>query len=227
MTDAQPSAAPSRQPIVFWGATGQAKVLRECVAASGYDLVALFDNNPDVPPPFTDVPLHVGRAGLVAWQRTHWGPTSFLVAIGGSLGRDRLEIQALLCAAGLIPVTAIHRTAFVAGNALIGPGSQILAQAAVCVEVCLGTACIVNTGASVDHECVLGDGVHVAPGARLAGSVAVGRHSMIGIGATVLPRVRIGENVIIGAGAVVTRNVPDNVIVTGMPAKIVKERPIQ
>lgn len=227
MTDVQHSSAElPRRPIVFWGATGQAKVLRECVTAAGYDLVAVFDNNPDVPPPFPDVPLHIGQDGLAAWQSIHPGPASFLVAIGGQRGRDRCAIQAQLCAAGLTPSTAVHRTAFVAGNALLGPGCQILAQAAVCVEVRLGAACIINTGASIDHECLLGDGVHVAPGARLAGSVSVGRYSMIGIGATVLPRLRIGENVIVGAGAVVTHDVPDNAIVTGMPARIVKERPI-
>lgn len=215
------------RPIIFWGATGQAKVLRECIGTLNHALVAVFDNNPNVQPPFADVPLITGWAGFMEWRGSQAGATAFLVAIGGPHGRDRCEIQTALCRAGLEPHTAIHRTAFVADNALIGQGSQILAHAAVCVEAKLGAACIVNTGASVDHECNLGDGVHIAPGARLAGVVTVKRHSMIGIGATVLPRITIGENVIVGAGAVVARDIPDNVIVAGTPAKIIRERAIQ
>jgi acetyltransferase-like isoleucine patch superfamily enzyme len=38
-----------------------------------------------------------------------------------------------------------------------------------------------------------------------------------------LPKVSIGSNVIVGAGSVVTKDVPDNVMVVGIPAKIVKE----
>lgn len=214
------------RPVIFWGATGQAKVLRECIGTRNHRLIAVFDNNPDVRPPFTDVPLIAGWTGFKKWQGSQTRSTAFLVAIGGPHGRDRCNIQEALCNAGLEPLNAIHRTAFVADNAMIGPGSQILAHAVVCVEANLGTACIINTSASVDHECTLGDGVHIAPGARLAGLVTVKRHSMIGIGAIVLPHITIGENVIVGAGAVVTCDVPDNVIVVGKPAKIVKERAI-
>lgn len=213
------------QRIILWGATGQAKVLRECLADS-FELTAIFDNNPDVPAPFADVPLHYGWDGFLAWLALQpRGETiRFLVAIGGERGKVRIELQDRIEQAGLLPAVAIHRNAFVATNARIGPGSQVLAQAAICVEAVLERGCIVNTAASVDHECRLAEGVHVAPGARLAGLVQVGHHSMIGTGAVVLPRIRIGENSVVGAGAVVVDDVPDNVVVAGNPARVIKER---
>lgn len=51
----------------------------------------------------------------------------------------------------------------------------------------------------------------------------VGKSCVIGVGATIMGGVRIGDYCIIGAGAVVTKDVPDNSIVAGNPAKIVKE----
>lgn len=45
---------------------------------------------------------------------------------------------------------------------------------------------------------------------------------MIGSHVTVLPGVKIGDNAIIAAGAVVTKNVPANVMVGGVPARIMK-----
>jgi sugar O-acyltransferase (sialic acid O-acetyltransferase NeuD family) len=147
-----------------------------------------------------------------------------LVAIGGEKGKERVEIQDYLQAHGLTPLVATHRTAFVANDAQVGAGSQVLAHAAVGVEAVLGRACIVNTGATVDHECRLGDGVHIAPGAHLAGCVEVGAFTMIGTGAVVLPRVTIGENALVGAGTVVVDPVPPNTVVAGNPARVVRSR---
>jgi sugar O-acyltransferase (sialic acid O-acetyltransferase NeuD family) len=208
--------------VVFWGATGQALVLRECLGEA-VRLVAVFDNDASRPSPFLDVPIYHGRAGFEAWL-AEGRQAACLVAIGGARGRDRVEIQAYMVARGLVPLVAIHRTAFVAADAVLGPGSQVLAQAAVCVGAVLGQACIVNTAASVDHECVLGDGVHVAPGARLAGRIEVGAGAMIGTGAIVLPRLKIGEGAIVGAGAVVTRDVPAGAVVVGNPARIKEDQ---
>jgi sugar O-acyltransferase (sialic acid O-acetyltransferase NeuD family) len=212
----------SKPDIVFWGGTGQAKVLRELVQ-DDFDLKAVFDNSLDVPPPFADVPLIRKWDGFMEWLSARRGePAFFLVAIGGERGAIRVEIQEQLERAGLRAATAVHRRAFVAGNARIGAGSQILANAAVCVEAELGRACIVNTAASVDHECRLGDGVHVAPGAHIAGAAEIGDFAMIGTGATVLPRVRIGRHCVVGAGAVVTRDLPDAAVAYGNPARVVR-----
>lgn len=52
--------------------------------------------------------------------------------------------------------------------------------------------------------------------------ILIKRNAWIGAGATVLPGVTIGENSVVAAGAVVSKDVPDNVIVGGVPAKIIK-----
>lgn len=208
--------------IIFWGATGQAKVLRECLDPATWRLIALFDNDPQRVSPFADVALYQGREGFEAWlvARGDAPPPACLVAVGGDRGAERVAVQAYLESKGLTAPVVWHKTAFVAADARIGAGSQILAQAAVCVEASLGKACIVNTGASVDHECRLGDGVHVGPGARLAGCVSVGAGAFIGTGAVVLPRLTIGPGAVVGAGAVVTRDVPAHAVVVGNPAHV-------
>jgi len=53
--------------------------------------------------------------------------------------------------------------------------------------------------------------------------VLIKRNAWIGTGATILPGVTIGENAVVAAGAVVSKDVPDNVVVGGIPAKIIKE----
>ena len=65
---------------IAWGASGHAKVLRECL--SDHRLVAVFDNDPTVAAPFPDVPLSIGRDGFAAWRRAHPASHGFVVAIG-------------------------------------------------------------------------------------------------------------------------------------------------
>lgn len=207
------------RPLILWGGTGQAKVLAEFVAALGFRVEAVFDNNPDTQSPIVGVPLYAGEAGFARWRAGHPHTASFLVAIGGQRGAGRLARHDWLLGQGLTPATAVHPAAYVARNAVIGPGGQVLAKAVVGAEAVLGRECIVNTSASVDHECELGDGVHVAPGAVVAGCVRIGPHAFIGAGAVVLPRMSVGADAVVGAGAVVTTDIPAGVVVAGIPAR--------
>jgi Mg/Co/Ni transporter MgtE len=81
-------------------------------------------------------------------------------------------------------------------------------------------------GSIVDHDSIVEDFVHVAPGATICGQVKIGKKSFIGANATILPRLTIGENSIIGAGSVVTKNIPDNVVAYGSPAKVISRNKI-
>ena len=52
--------------------------------------------------------------------------------------------------------------------------------------------------------------------------VTIGKNVWIGSGSIILPGVSIGDNSIVGAGSVVTKNIPDNSIAVGNPAKVIK-----
>jgi acetyltransferase-like isoleucine patch superfamily enzyme len=54
------------------------------------------------------------------------------------------------------------------------------------------------------------------------GKIHIHKNAWIGANATILPGVTIGENSIVAAGAVVNKDVPDNVVVAGIPAKVIK-----
>ena len=55
------------RPVVFWGAAGHARVLRELVEACGMRLAALFDNA-YIPSLFSDVPQYRGQEGFLRWR---------------------------------------------------------------------------------------------------------------------------------------------------------------
>jgi len=57
--------------------------------------------------------------------------------------------------------------------------------------------------------------------------IVIKRNAWLGAGVTILPGVTVGENAVVAAGAVVSRDVPDNTIVAGVPAKVVKSVPSQ
>lgn len=72
---------------------------------------------------------------------------------------------------------------------------------------------------------ILSEGHPVDPSERhslVPGKVHIGKNAWIGAGATILPGVTIGENAVIAAGAMLTKDVPANTVVAGIPAKIVK-----
>lgn len=60
-------------------------------------------------------------------------------------------------------------------------------------------------------------------GGRMHMDTYIGKQSIIGYASIILPGVKVGDNVIVAAGAVVSKDVPDNCIVAGNPAKVIKE----
>ena len=56
-----------------------------------------------------------------------------------------------------------------------------------------------------------------------AKEIKIGDDVWIGANVTILPGVTIGNNVVIGAGAVVTKDIPDNSLAVGVPARVIKE----
>lgn len=213
--------------FVVWGCSGHARVLLDLIAEQGGGLAAFVDVRP-VPSPVEGVPVLAGESGLADWMRTvspSVGILSGVVAVGRQ-GPDRLHILGRFLSHGLELPALVHATASISPSAILGQGTQVLAQAVVAAGAVLGDACIINHRASIDHECQLADSVTVAPGATLCGSVRVGCGVFIGAGATILPRVTVGAHAMVGAGAVVTRDVPAGAVVVGNPARLIHASPL-
>lgn len=122
-------------------------------------------------------------------------------------------------AQGYIFQTVCHPTAWVADGVELGEGAQIMAGATVQAGVRLGHNVLINTRAVVEHDCQIQEHVHIASGAILCGDVKIGKGTHVGAGATVIQAIHIGENTCIGAGSVVVHNLPNGIMVVGVPAR--------
>lgn len=145
-----------------------------------------------------------------------------IVAFGDNAGRRALTDR--LLAAGERLAMAIHPRACIAPSASVGDGSVISAGAIVSPRVTIGRGVIVNTKASVDHDTIVGDFAHVSSGATVGANVDIGAESLIALGASVISGATVGARTIIGSGAAVVKNIPDDVVAFGVPARIKRDR---
>lgn len=209
--------------LLIWGTSGHALVVADIIKLQGdYEIVG-FINDADPKchnQTFCGLPILGGREQLEIYKDK--GIRHIILGFGDC--QARLNLSSLLDEKGFSLATAIHPTATIATDVIIDPGTVIAAGAVVNPGARIGQNVIINTCASVDHECVIEDAVHLSPGVRLAGRVIVGCSTWVGIGAIVIDGIRIGKESLIGAGAVVARDIPDNVVAYGVPARVVRER---
>ena len=103
-------------------------------------------------------------------------------------------------------------------------GKNVFLNAGCCFQDQGGVA--IDDGALIGHQVVLATLNHdLAPDQRattLPSPIHIGKNVWIGSHATVLGGVTVGDNAVIAAGAVVTKDVPANTVVAGVPAKIRK-----
>lgn len=90
-------------------------------------------------------------------------------------------------------------------------------------SISIGNDCAISWGVTIidddHHEIIFADKKNVKPGA----SVVIGDKVWIGCNVTILKGTRIGNNCVVAAGSIVKGVFPDNTLIAGNPAKIVKE----
>jgi sugar O-acyltransferase (sialic acid O-acetyltransferase NeuD family) len=134
--------------------------------------------------------------------------------------RSRFVKQA--AAHGLTFATLVHPSATISSSSSLGAGSIVSMGVIIASHTTIGRHVLINRGALVGHHTAIEDYVTIHPGANIAGACHIGEAAYIGMGATIIDHTKIGAHSVVGAGAVVTKDVPDNVLVVGVPAMIIK-----
>lgn len=107
----------------------------------------------------------------------------------------------------------------IGNNSFVNAGTDIRCMNSVTIGDGVGIGRKVTIMDSDCHTVVTENGRNV-----LSAPVTIGNHVWIGANARILKGVTIGDGALVAAGAVVTKDVPPNTIVAGIPAKVIKEK---
>ena len=101
----------------------------------------------------------------------------------------------------------------------IGVGNLIYENALIHPFVKIGNYCVISSNSGIAHETSLGDHVFVGPSSYICGKVKIENEVYIGVGAKILPKLSVGEKTLIGACSLVSKNVPANKKIIGIPGR--------
>lgn len=90
----------------------------------------------------------------------------------------------------------------------------------------IGDYCQIDYNCQIGHNCQIGSACIIAAGSIIGGSTIIGENTTIGMGCMIRNGLHIGSNVSIGMGSVVIEDIPDNSVVVGHPAKVIKHNQI-
>ncbi|RVU89926.1 acetyltransferase [Flavobacterium columnare] len=105
----------------------------------------------------------------------------------------------------------------------IEEGCNIMSGTVITNDVTIKKGGLINLNCTIGHDCIIQEYVEICPGVNISGNCNIGSYTFIGTNSTILPKITIGKNVIVAAGSVVTKDIPDNCMVAGIPAVIKKE----
>ncbi|KSW11471.1 acyltransferase [Pyrodictium occultum] len=172
----------------------------------------------------------LGRSGSVGWGELDAASSGARIGRGCVIRRGSVVYERAVLGDG---VETGHNVV-VREDTIVGEGTVIGTGVVVDGRARIGRGVRIETGVYIPPGTVIGDRVFIGPRAvftndryppsrRLAGAV-VEDEAVIGANATILPGVRVGRRAVVAAGSVVTRDVPPETVVAGVPARPVASR---
>jgi acetyltransferase EpsM len=119
--------------------------------------------------------------------------------------------------------TFIHPLTYVAPNVHLGPGTVVMPNVSISSGTSFAKGCLIMVGATIGHDNKIGKYCHFAAQCCVGAYMNIGDGVHIGLNATTRENLAIGKNSTLGMGSVLTKNMGDNEIWVGNPAKFLRK----
>lgn len=215
-----------REKILLVGAGQHARVvLYNIQEQNKYDVIGILDKNLDKAKEekfFEGIPiLDIDYSKIDLKElKEKLGTDKFFISFGNM--KYRKKVWELFKNSGWNSVNIIHPNAVISKNAKLGEGILIECGCLITPNPIIGDNVVVNTGSQVNHDNIIENHVYIASGVVLSGGVRIGENTLLDDGVIVTLGREVGKNSLIGAGAVITKNLEDNIVAYGNPAKVIR-----
>ena len=206
-----------KQNCIIIGAGTYGQVYAEYLKDS-YNVIAFYDD---------DVDLHNSKvngievAGKVIDALSLPKSTAIFVPIGNN--PIRVELLKKFEENGFDIPSYIHPQTIIHPSVKIGKAVYILTGTNIMPLSVIGDYSMISMGVNIAHHTIIEDACFFSQGSNIGASILLKTLAYVGISATLMTGLKtVGRNSLIGAGAVVIKDVPENAVMAGVPAKVIK-----
>lgn len=213
-----------KEDIIIFGASDHTKYTIDIIEQEGqWNIAGILDHEKKAGDKFAGYEILGKDADLPEVAREH-DIDKGIVAIGDNYIRYKVARKVREMNPDFTFVKAIHPSARIGKNVTIGEGTVIMAGVIINNDCVVGESCFLATNSSLDHDSSVGNFSSFSPGVTTGGNVVIGSCTAVGLGANILHGKSIGNHTMVGAGALVVKDVDNNVVTYGVPARVIRNR---
>lgn len=149
--------------------------------------------------------------------------TALEIAMGVGEPTTREKLFKKIKNDGISTPTLIHPNVYLPDSTVIGEGVIIQEGCFISVGVRICDYTFLQPKCAIGHDCVLNEGCIISTFDSIAGAVKIGKCTYLGMGVSVMELLSIGDYAVIGMGSAVFKDVPDEMIAIGNPARPIKK----
>lgn len=210
--------------IVVFGGGVQAQCTIDIIEKEdNYTIIGIIDSKAAIGSSIYGYKV-IGRQEQLKVLKDNYSIYGGIISVGDNWIRKIIHDDIVKYVPDFTFINAIHPSTIIGNNVEIGKGVMVMAGCIINPGAVIKDFTFFATGAQIEHDCIIHDFASVSAGSVTGGLVEIGKYSAITLGVTIIDRITIGENSVIGSGSLIMKDVPDNVLVYGVPGKIIKER---
>lgn len=210
-----------KSKLILIGGGGHCKSVIDVIEAENkYEIIGILDLKENLGKKILNYEIIGNDEDILKYANLN---ISFLITVGQiNLNNKRINIYNNVKNSKGKFATIISPTAYVSKYSEIGVGTVIMHKVVTNINSKIGDNCIINTGAIIEHDVKIGNHNHISTNSTINGECEIGNNCFIGSSSVLKHCTKICDDVLVGAGSVVVKNVIEEGIYVGNPARKIR-----